>query len=78
MSVSAAVSICAAPAAPLMSRAGVLSEHAERVMGHAVGGVEGVYDRHPYADEKAAALAKLAALIEHILHRGSARVVNFR
>ena len=28
----------------LMSRAGVPGEHAERVMGHAIAGVEGVYD----------------------------------
>ena len=52
----------------LMSRAGVPSEHAERVMGHAIGGVEGVYDRHAYSDEKAAALAKLAQLIDVIVH----------
>jgi integrase len=50
----------------LMSRAGVLSEHAERVLGHVIGGVEGVYDRHPYFAEKADALRKLAALIERI------------
>jgi hypothetical protein len=61
-----------------MSRAGVLSEHAERVMGHAIAGVEGVYDVHEYRDEKAAALAKLAALIERIKHPNSARVVNLR
>ena len=30
--------ICAAPPARLMSRAGVSSDHAERVMGHAIGG----------------------------------------
>ena len=63
----------------LMSRAGVLSEHAERVMGHAVGGVEGVYDRHAYVDEKAAALRRLAALIERIVHkdrRGSSICAN--
>jgi integrase len=47
----------------LMSRAGVSSEHAERVMGHAIGGVEGIYDRHAYATEKAEALARLADLI---------------
>jgi integrase len=52
----------------LLSRAGVLSEHAERVMGHAIGGVEGTYDRHKYADEKADALARLAALIEGIVN----------
>lgn len=51
----------------LMSRAGVLSEHAERVMGHAIAGIEAVYDRHRYDDEKAAALAKLAALIATII-----------
>src|SRR5262245_14387582 len=52
----------------LMSRAGVSSDHAERVMGHAIGGVEGVYDRHAYREEKAAALTKLAALIDGIVH----------
>jgi integrase len=52
----------------LMSRAGVLSEHAERVMGHAIKGVEGVYDRHKYLDEKSAALAKLANLIDIIIN----------
>ena len=51
----------------LMSRAGVPAEHAERVMGHVIGGVEGVYDRHSYANEKAAALAKLAALMDDIV-----------
>jgi integrase len=52
----------------LMSRAGVSSEHAERVMGHAIGGIEGIYDRHAYAGEKAAALVKLANLIDGIVH----------
>ena len=52
----------------LMSRAGVSSEHAERVMGHSIGGVEGIYDRHAYFDEKSAALAKLANLIDSIVH----------
>jgi integrase len=59
----------------LMPRAGVLSEHAERVMGHAIPGVEGVYDRHRYADEKAAALAKLAAVIERIVNPPEGDVV---
>jgi integrase len=52
----------------LMSRAGVSSEIAERVLGHRIGGVEGVYDRHDYFEEKAVALGKLAALMEHIVH----------
>jgi integrase len=52
----------------LMSRAGVSSEHAERVLGHVIGGVEGVYDRHSYMDEKAGALEKLAQLIDRIIN----------
>ena len=51
----------------LMSRAGVQSEHAERVMGHVIPGVEGIYDRHSYDTEKADALRKLQALIEDII-----------
>jgi integrase len=62
----------------LLSRAGVSSEHAERVMGHAIGGVEGIYDRHAYRDEKADALRRLAALINAIVHPRSADVVPMR
>ena len=51
-----------------MSRAGIPSEHAERVLGHAIGGVEQIYDRHSYADEKAAALERLAVLIDGIVN----------
>ena len=51
----------------LMSRAGVRPDIAERVLGHAITGVEGVYDRHSYRDEKAHALKALAGLIENIL-----------
>jgi integrase len=52
----------------LMSRAGVLNDHAELVLGHARPGVEGIYDLHQYPTEKADALRKLAALIERIVH----------
>jgi integrase len=51
----------------LMSRAGVRPDIAERALGHAIRGVEGVYDRHRYDDEKSQALAALAALVERIL-----------
>jgi integrase len=51
----------------LMSRAGVTSDIAERVMGHAIAGVEGVYDRHSYRDEKADALKRLAQQITDIV-----------
>ena len=36
-------------------------------MGHVLPGVEGIYDRHSYEQEKADALAKLAGLIALIL-----------
>jgi len=52
----------------LMSRAGVRLDVAERVLGHAIRGVEGTYDRHSYREEKAHALNALAGLIETILN----------
>jgi hypothetical protein len=52
----------------LMSRAGVQSDHAERVLGHVIGGVRGVYDRHDFLEEKRDALAALARQIDRILH----------
>jgi integrase len=51
----------------LMVRAGVLPHVSERVLGHSIRGVEGVYDRHLYESEKADALTKLAALIDRIV-----------
>lgn len=51
----------------LMSRAGVPSDHAERALGHVIGGVRGVYDRHAYLDEKARAFEALAALVARIV-----------
>ena len=44
----------------LMSRAGVSSDHAERCLGHVIGGVRGVYDRYAYRDEKRAAFEALS------------------
>jgi integrase len=52
----------------LMPRAGVRPDVAERVMGHAIQGVEGVYDKHSYRDEKADALQRLAVLIDGIIN----------
>jgi integrase len=51
----------------LMARAGVRPDVSERVLGHAIQGVEGVYDRYSYNDEKAEALEKLAGLVERIV-----------
>ena len=62
----------------LLSRAGVRPDISERVMGHAIPGVEGVYDRHRYDDEKAHALQALADLIDRILNPPAVNVVPLR
>jgi integrase len=51
----------------LMSRAGVPSDHAERCLGHVIGGVRGIYDRHEFLKEKREAFEKLAAEIGKII-----------
>jgi hypothetical protein len=58
-----------------MVRAGVRPDISERVLGHVIAGVEGVYDRHSYLDEKREALEKLAGMVEHILSPAPADVV---
>ena len=50
-----------------MSRAGIRPDISERVFGHVRRGVEGIYDHHPFTEEKAKALADLAKLIKAIL-----------
>jgi integrase len=62
----------------LMSRAGVSSEHAERVLGHVQPGVQGIYNRHEYRNEKAQALKMLAGLIDNILRGDSQKVRRLR
>jgi hypothetical protein len=49
---------------------------AERVLGHAIVCVEGVYDRHSYAEEKKRALVQLASLIESIINTPANNVVR--
>lgn len=61
----------------LMSRAKVPADHAERVLGHVIGGVRETYDRHEYLDEKRDALEKLARLIELILKPPAENVFQF-
>jgi integrase len=51
----------------LMIRAGVSPHDGERVLGHVLPGIEGVYDRHAYLGEKREALRKLANLIQRIV-----------
>lgn len=60
----------------LLSRAGVRPDVSERVLGHEIGGVEGVYDRHRYEAEKADALKRLATLVETILKPSQGNVVQ--
>jgi integrase len=52
----------------LMTRAGVRPDISERVLAHAIPGVEGVYDRWGYLPEKLDALTKLAALVNRIIN----------
>jgi integrase len=52
----------------LMSRAGVPSDHAERCLGHVIGGIRGTYDRHDFYVEKARAFEALAGLVDRIVN----------
>jgi integrase len=69
---------CRRTARSLMSRAGVPSDHAERCLGHVIGGVRGVYDRHEYHREKQRAFEMLAGEIERIVAGKSAKVVRIK
>lgn len=63
----------------LMARAGVSTEIAERVLGHARGTIEATYNVHSYDSEKADALKRLARLIERIVNgEGGKNVVPMR
>jgi integrase len=61
----------------LMSRAGVSADIGERCLGHVIGGVRGVYDRHSFLEEKRIAFEALAAQIERIINPHE-NVVPFR
>jgi integrase len=52
----------------LMSRAGVDADHAERALGHVIGGVRATYDRHAFLAEKRRAFEALAMLVERIVN----------
>ncbi|WP_043159306.1 site-specific integrase [Bradyrhizobium sp. Ai1a-2] len=61
----------------LMSRAKVDADHAERCMGHVIGGVRETYDRYEYLEEKRKAFDALAAMVEMILNPPADNVVQF-
>jgi integrase len=52
----------------LLARAGVRDDIAERCLGHVIKGVEKVYNRHAYLDEKRAAFEALASMVSRILN----------
>jgi integrase len=52
----------------LMARAGIDQHIAEKIMGHATPGIESVYNRYEFGDEKSAALKRLAQLIDNIVN----------
>ena len=60
----------------LMSRAKVDADHAERCMGHVMGGVRGTYDRYEYLEEKRQAFEALAQQVAMILNPPSNNVVS--
>ncbi len=62
----------------LMSRAGVSADHAERCLGHVIGGVRETYDRHQYHVEKRHAFEALAAQIGRIVNPPDGNVVKLR
>ena len=51
----------------LLIRCGIRPDIAELCLGHRIGGIRGIYDRHEFIDEKRAAFEALAALIERIV-----------
>jgi integrase len=62
----------------LLSRAGVSPDHAERCLGHVIGGVRGVYDRHAFEVEKMAGFEALAVLVARIIEPPGQNVVELR
>lgn len=69
---------CRRTARSLMSRAGVDSDHAERCLGHVIGGVRGVYDQHKYLPQMARAYAALAAEIERVANPPKGNVTTLK
>jgi integrase len=51
-----------------MTQAGVPPDHAERALGHVIGGVRGVYDRHGYREEKRRAFEALAGHVGRVVN----------
>jgi integrase len=61
----------------LLSRAGVAPDVAERCLGHVIGGIRGVYDKHEFLDEKRHAFEALAHQIDLIVNPPKGNVSPF-
>jgi integrase len=62
----------------LLSRAGVAPDIAERCLGHSLGPIRAIYDRHTFRSEMAHAYEALAAQIERIVSPPAGDVVPMR
>ena len=62
----------------LMSRAGVDADHAERAVGHVIGGIRGIYDRHEFYQEKKRAFEALAGQIDQNFNSPPSNVIPLR
>jgi integrase len=69
---------CRRTSRTLLSRAGINSDIAERCLGHVVGGVRGIYDRHKYQAEMAHAFEALARQIDRIVNPPADNIVAIR
>jgi integrase len=62
----------------LMSRAGIAADVGERCLGHVIGGIRAVYDKHQYHAEMQHAFEALAAQVERIVNPPARVVVPLR
>ena len=62
----------------LLSRAGVNPDVAERCLGHSLGSIRSIYDRHGFENEMAHAFEALSALIGRIVNPTDTKIVNLR
>lgn len=53
----------------MLAQIGVTSLIAERCLNHKLKGVEGIYNKHDYFDERKEALEKLAEYLKNLIQR---------
>jgi integrase len=61
-----------------LSELGIEADIGERVLGHVIGGTRGIYDRHPFLEEKREALARWGVHLAGIVDPSPDRVVRLR